>query len=73
MDDRVVDAYLERIGVPRPEVLDKASLAVLHRFQLIETKDGDLDVVRDGKPRYRMELRARAISDFGPTPVGPHF
>lgn len=26
--------------------------------------DGDLDVVRDGKPRYRLEPRPRALADF---------
>jgi len=37
------------------------------RFQLIETVDGDLDVLRDAKPQYRLELRERSLSDFGPT------
>jgi arylamine N-acetyltransferase len=29
--------------------------------------DGDLDVMRDGKPQYRIERRARALPDFVPT------
>jgi len=37
------------------------------RFQLIDSKDGDLDVLRDGKPQYRLELKERSLSDFGPT------
>jgi N-hydroxyarylamine O-acetyltransferase len=37
------------------------------RFQLIETVDGDLDVLRDAKPQYRLELRERSLSDFAPT------
>ena len=28
---------------------------------------GDLDVVRDGRPRYRVEVRPRALADFVPT------
>jgi N-hydroxyarylamine O-acetyltransferase len=28
---------------------------------------GDIDVIRDGQPQYRLELRARALADFGPT------
>lgn len=36
-------------------------------FQLIETVDGDVDVLRDGKPAYRLEPRKRSLSDFGPT------
>jgi N-hydroxyarylamine O-acetyltransferase len=34
MDDTTVEAYLERIGVTRPAVLDAATLAVLHRAHL---------------------------------------
>jgi N-hydroxyarylamine O-acetyltransferase len=48
------------------------------RFQLIDTDPvpatdptatptGDLDLFRDGKPRYRVELRPRSLTDFGPT------
>ncbi len=28
---------------------------------------GDIDVIRDGQPQYRLELRERALADFGPT------
>jgi N-hydroxyarylamine O-acetyltransferase len=37
------------------------------RFEVLETADGDLDVLRDGKPQYRLEPRTRLLSDFGPT------
>ncbi|MFV2120355.1 arylamine N-acetyltransferase family protein [Streptomyces sp. Act-28] len=37
-------------------------------FRIVEREepgaDGDLDVVRDGTPRYRLERRPRALSDF---------
>jgi N-hydroxyarylamine O-acetyltransferase len=37
------------------------------RFRLAGTPEGDLDVVKDGQPQYRLELRARALADFVPT------
>ncbi|CAL9408121.1 arylamine N-acetyltransferase family protein [Streptomyces sp. enrichment culture] len=37
-------------------------------FRIVERDepgaDGDLDVVRDGRPRYRLERRPRALADF---------
>ncbi|MFE6283516.1 arylamine N-acetyltransferase [Streptomyces sp. NPDC057877] len=34
-------------------------------FRLVEVADtGDLDVVKDGRPQYRLELRPRALGDF---------
>ncbi len=42
-------------------------------FQLVESEPErvggrrDLDVLRDGKPRYRVELRPRRLTDFLPT------
>jgi len=36
------------------------------RFVLADA-DGDVDVLRDGQPQYRIETRARALTDFGPT------
>jgi N-hydroxyarylamine O-acetyltransferase len=36
-------------------------------FQLAEASHGDLDVLMDGKPQYRVELRERSLSDFAPT------
>jgi N-hydroxyarylamine O-acetyltransferase len=33
-------------------------------FRVEETPDGDLDVIKDGKPEYRLETRARALGDF---------
>lgn len=35
-------------------------------FQVVAA-GGDLDVVRDGRPRYRVEVRPRALEDFVPT------
>lgn len=33
-------------------------------FRLVDTAEGDVDVLRDGKPQYRMELRPRLLADF---------
>jgi N-hydroxyarylamine O-acetyltransferase len=33
-------------------------------FRIVEAEAGDLDVVRDGKLQYRLEVRPRALSDF---------
>jgi N-hydroxyarylamine O-acetyltransferase len=37
------------------------------KFRLADAPDGDLDVLRDGQPQYRLELRERSQADFGPT------
>jgi N-hydroxyarylamine O-acetyltransferase len=37
------------------------------QFLLVDADDGDVDVLRDGKPQYRIERRVRSQSDFGPT------
>jgi N-hydroxyarylamine O-acetyltransferase len=37
------------------------------RFLLADAPDGDLDVVKDGQPQYRLELRERVLDDFVPT------
>jgi N-hydroxyarylamine O-acetyltransferase len=34
------------------------------RFLLADTTDGDIDVLKDGAPQYRMELRGRNLADF---------
>ena len=36
-------------------------------FRVAETADGDLDVIRDGQPQYRVEQRPRSLGDFEPT------
>jgi N-hydroxyarylamine O-acetyltransferase len=36
-------------------------------LQLRDAPDGDLDVLRDGKPQYRLERRARWLADFAAT------
>jgi N-hydroxyarylamine O-acetyltransferase len=37
------------------------------RFVLADIMDGDVDVLRDGEPQYRVEPRERALADFIPT------
>jgi N-hydroxyarylamine O-acetyltransferase len=37
------------------------------RFALVDTPDGDVEVVKDGVPQYRVEPRPRALADFEPT------
>jgi N-hydroxyarylamine O-acetyltransferase len=34
-------------------------------FRVMEAPGGDLDVLRDGVPQYRLETRPRALPDFG--------
>jgi N-hydroxyarylamine O-acetyltransferase len=36
-------------------------------FRLADAGDGDVDVLRDGKPQYRIEPRPRDLADFVPT------
>jgi N-hydroxyarylamine O-acetyltransferase len=33
-------------------------------FRIVETPAGDLDVLQDGQPQYRLETRPRELSDF---------
>jgi N-hydroxyarylamine O-acetyltransferase len=35
-------------------------------FRLVDS-GGDLDVVKDGEPQYRLETRPRSLADFAPT------
>jgi N-hydroxyarylamine O-acetyltransferase len=48
-------------------------------FRVSRTSDGDLDILRDGRPQYRVETRPRRLEDFGPacwwhqTAAGSHF
>lgn len=37
------------------------------RFQLADTADGDVQVIRDGVPEYLIEPRGRPLADFVPT------
>jgi N-hydroxyarylamine O-acetyltransferase len=37
------------------------------RFQLTDTRAGDVDVSKDGEPQYRIERRERSLADFVPT------
>jgi N-hydroxyarylamine O-acetyltransferase len=36
-------------------------------FRVAKAPDGDLDVLRDGRPQYRVETRPRALADFEAT------
>jgi N-hydroxyarylamine O-acetyltransferase len=36
-------------------------------FRLADAEDGDVDVLKDDAPQYRLEPRARSLSDFLPT------
>jgi N-hydroxyarylamine O-acetyltransferase len=37
------------------------------RFQLADADAGDIDVLKDGKPQYRLETRERSLADCVPT------
>jgi N-hydroxyarylamine O-acetyltransferase len=37
------------------------------RFLLADAADGDVDVLKNGEPQYRIELRERSLADFVPT------
>ncbi|MDQ2875728.1 MAG: arylamine N-acetyltransferase [Actinomycetota bacterium] len=37
------------------------------RFTLTAAEDGDIDVLQDGDPQYRVEVRERCLADFVPT------
>ena len=37
------------------------------RFTLVDVDEGDVDVLKDGTPEYRIERRERSLADFGPT------
>ena len=36
-------------------------------FMLVDTGEGDVDVLKDGKPQYRIEPKERSLADFIPT------
>jgi N-hydroxyarylamine O-acetyltransferase len=36
-------------------------------FRVVPTDDGDVDVLKDGRADYRLELRPRTLADFVPT------
>ncbi|OLF10413.1 arylamine N-acetyltransferase family protein [Actinophytocola xanthii] len=36
-------------------------------FLVVDAGEGEVDVLQDGTPRYRVEPRARRLADFGPT------
>ncbi len=53
--------YPLRFGDRRPQD-DPAG-----RFTLADAGDGDVDVLKDGEPQYRIEPRERCLADFVPT------
>ncbi len=44
---------------------DQADPAAM--FRLADAADGDMEVVKDGEPQYRIEKRPRSLADFVPT------
>jgi N-hydroxyarylamine O-acetyltransferase len=36
-------------------------------FRIADAGEGDIDVLKDGKPQYRVEMRPRQLDDFLPT------
>jgi N-hydroxyarylamine O-acetyltransferase len=46
----------------RDEQSDPAGL-----FQLTDAPEGDIEVLKNGKPQYRLELRERELAEFEPT------
>jgi N-hydroxyarylamine O-acetyltransferase len=46
----------------RDEQADRAG-----RFQLTDAPHGDVEVLKDGKPQYLLELRERELAEFEPT------
>jgi len=37
------------------------------RFRLADAAGGDIDVLKDGRPQYRIEMRERSLADCVPT------
>ncbi|MFD1146354.1 arylamine N-acetyltransferase family protein [Saccharothrix hoggarensis] len=66
--DLLVDVGFGRFSL-RP--LDITSRDVQHdaagAFQLVDTPDGDVDVLFDGVPQYRFETRPRELAEFRAT------
>jgi N-hydroxyarylamine O-acetyltransferase len=67
------EAYLVDVGfgafARRPLLLHERREQVdpAGRFRLVEAERGDLDVLMDGTPVYRFELRPRELADFEAT------
>jgi len=68
-----VDEFLVDVGFGRftRHPLRLADRAEQHdpegTFRIVETADGDLDVLTGGAPTYRLERRPRTVRDFVPT------
>lgn len=66
--DRLVDVGFGRHSA-RPLRLARGvdQRDLLGTFRVEATDNGDVDVLRDGQPQYRVELRPRRMADFVPT------
>jgi N-hydroxyarylamine O-acetyltransferase len=53
--------YPLRLDWPEPQADPSAE------FLVVDAPDGDVDVLRDGVPQYRVEARPRELADFEPT------
>lgn len=53
--------YPLRLDVPGDQVDPDGT------FRIVRSRHGDLDVLCDGQPRYRLEARPRDLADFEPT------
>lgn len=56
------DSTYPLLFAARDEQIDPAG-----RYRLADTADGDVDVLKDGQPQYRIEPRTRTLPDFAPT------
>ena len=77
------DHLVLRVDTPEPRIVDVGFGRFAHyplrldaradqpdpdgRYRVEDAADGDVDVLRDGEPQYRVELRPRELSDFVPT------
>ncbi|MER7133992.1 arylamine N-acetyltransferase family protein [Streptosporangium saharense] len=72
-----------RVDAPDPWLVDVGFGRFVHRplrldpdidqadpegvFRLVETEEGDIDVLKDGVPQYRLEQRPRLLADYEAT------
>ncbi|MPZ80727.1 MAG: arylamine N-acetyltransferase [Actinophytocola sp.] len=54
-------SYPLRLDWPEPQADPSGE------FLVVDAPNGDVDVLMDGTPQYRVEPRARSLSDFAPT------
>lgn len=56
-----LSSYPLRLDWPEPQADPSGE------FLVVDAPSGDVDVLMDGTPQYRVETRARSLADFGPT------